>query len=229
MKVIGILLTVLLTGCGPSNYMSVVDTQPGKNGKDGYNSVSSSKNNPQLCGISGGVEVFFALDINNNLLFDSADTVQTQYILCNGAKGATGATGATGLAGQSCTVSKVGTASTIKCGTSQVVVNDGATGATGATGAAGANGQNANGIYITSIVNPCGSNWNNDEVFLKLSNGRLLALYDGGANDDRLTLITPGNYRTTDTSSGKYCTFTVNNDYNVINEQLRNNLGEICD
>lgn len=218
-----VILTTLLAGCGPSNYMSVVDTQLGKNGQDGYSSVSSSKNNPALCGAAGGVEVFFALDMNRNLLFDAADSVQTQYVLCNGSKGDRGEVGATGLTGQSCTASKVGTVSTIKCGTSQVVVNDGATGATGAAGT------NASGIYITAIINPCGVNWSNDEVLLKLSNGRLLGLYDGGPNDDRLSLIIPGTYRTTDTVSGKYCTFTVTNDYNITNEQLRNNRGELCD
>ncbi len=211
------ILIVLLTGCGPSNYMSVVDTQPGKNGNDGYSTVSKSQNNPGLCGTVGGVEVFFGLDLNRNLLFDTGDSVQTQYVLCNGNRGEVGATG---LAGQSCTASKVGTVSTIKCGSSQVVVNDGATGAPG---------QNASGIFISSILNPCGPNWNNDEVFLKLSNGRILAVYDGGPNDDRLSLIVPGNYRSTDTVSGKYCTFTITNDYNITNEQLRNNRGELCD
>lgn len=189
----------------------------GQSGANGHSIVSQAINNPSFCGSVGGTEVKLALDINDNLLFDSSDVVQSQFFTCNGQRGATGATGATGAAGTSCTVTKAGSVSTIKCGSATVFVNDGTN---------GTNGQNASGIYISELLNPCGINGSHDEILLRLSNGKVLALYDGGANLDRFALLVPGTqYRTTD-SNNNYCTFQINSSGQLINQQLN---GQDCD
>lgn len=186
----------------------------GQSGNNGHSIVSQANTNPSFCSGVGGTEVLLAVDTNDNLLFDSTDTIQSQYITCNGQRGSVGATGA---AGTSCTVTKSGSVSTIKCGSATVSVNDGVN---------GTNGQNASGIYITELLNPCGINGSHDEILLRLSNGKVLALYDGGANLDRFALLVPGTqYRTTD-SNNNYCTFQINSSGQLINQQLN---GQDCD
>lgn len=239
-KVLGILLaTIMLSACGQKTQEVSVTGQDGRNGIDGangqdgqngYSIVAKSVANPELCGSAGGTIVYLASDLNRNLVYDESDEVQTQYVTCNGIKGSNGTNGtngSNGLNGASCTVNKVGAAATITCGNSSAVITDGAkgdkgdkgnTGNTGATGATGPAGTNASGIYISEVINPCGEEFANDEVFLRLSTGRILALYDGGANQDRLALIAPGNYITTDAVQNKSCSFTVTNDYKITNE-----------
>lgn len=220
-----IFILSLAVGCGKQTKTVTVEGKDGSDGKDGYSVVSSSESNPEICGAAGGTMVFLALDTNQSLDFDSEDTVQTQYVSCNGRNGADGQDGEDGkdgLNGTSCSVNKVGNSATITCGTSSAVVVDGAKGDkgdTGATGQTGAAGQNASGIYITEIINPCGVEFANDEVFIRLSTGRILALYDGGPNQDRLALIAPGNYITTDTAQNASCSFTVTSDYRITNEK----------
>lgn len=228
MKFIIIALLALAVGCGKQTKTVTVQGKDGKdgvNGRDGYSIVSSSESNPEICGSAGGTMVFLAMDMNQNFDFDSEDIVQTQYVSCNGQNGAQGVAGTNGrdgrdgLNGTSCSVNKVGNASTITCGNSSAVVLDGSNGRDGQDGAAGANGQNASGIYITEIINPCGVEFANDEVFLRLSTGLILALYDGGPNQDRLALIAPGNYITTDANQNASCSFTVTSDYRITNER----------
>lgn len=120
--------------------------------------------------------------------------------------------GAAGTNGSSCTTHQMEGGAIISCtdGTSSIVYN-GVNGLTGATGATGSDG-------ILEVINPCGEEFANDEVFLRLSSGRILALYDGGPNQDRLVLLAPGNYISTDTAASKSCSFTVTSDYKIINE-----------
>jgi len=188
-KLIIVLTTMILSACG-SDRIEIV-TIKGQQGIDGYSIVVKTYENPEMCGPDGGTNVLLALDLNRNLFFDDGDQIQTQFITCNG------------LNGNSCTVNKVGSNAAITCGTTSVVVSDGV---------------DASGIYITEILNPCGVEFANDEVLLKLSNGRILALYDGGPHQDRLTLLTPGNYITTDAVKNKSCSFTVTNNYQITNE-----------
>lgn len=224
------------------------DGRNGNDGSNGYSIVAKTVSNPGLCGESGGSAVYLALDLNRNLSYDEGDEVQTQYVTCNGRNGSNGADGANGTNGtnglngtngtngSSCTVNKVGTVATITCGNSSAVIVDGTngsngqkgdkgdkgdTGSTGATGATGPAGTNASGIYISEVINPCGEEFANDEVFLKLSTGRILALHDGGANEDRLALIAPGNYITTDRVQNRACSFTITSDYRVTNQQVQ--------
>lgn len=228
MVIMALLLGIsLVTGCGTKTQETTVQGQPGipgndgQNGSDGYSIVAKTVSNPAVCGTSGGTSVLLALDLDRNLEFGDDDQVQTQYVTCNGRDGQNGVNGTNGLNGSSCTVNKVGASATITCGSSSAIVTDGAKGDkgnTGDTGATGPAGTNASGIYITEVINPCGEEFNNDEVFLRLSTGRILALYDGGANQDRLALIAPGNYITTDAVQNKSCAFTVTNDYKITNE-----------
>lgn len=234
LKIVVLLLTLsVVTACNQKSEVVTITGAPGvsgNNGNDGYSIVVKTVLNPEICGIAGGSTVYFALDLNRDLQFGDEDQVQTQYVTCNGRNGIDGQTGSigtsgsNGLNGSSCVVNKVGNATTIVCGDSSAVVIDGINGAkgdTGLTGVTGSAGTNASGIYITSVINPCGVEFNNDEVFLKLSTGRILALYDGGANEDRLTLIAPGNYITTDRVQNKACAFTITSDYQVTNEHVQ--------
>lgn len=207
-----ILMLVLMSGCGTKTEQITVQGTPGQNG---YSIVAKTVSDPEICGDAGGTTVYLALDLDRNLQFSEQDEVQTQYITCNGTNGRDG------LNGTSCTINKEGNAATITCGNSSAVVVDGSKGDKGDKGDTGAAGQNASGIYITSIINPCGEEFANDEVLLKLSNGRILALYDGGPNEDRLALIAPGNYITTDASQSKSCSFTITSDYKITNEVRR--------
>ena len=221
------MIALILVGCGQQHQTDVIigkDGKDGDDGNDGYSIVAKSISNSSLCGSAGGTTVYLALDINRDLQFDDNDEVQTQYVACNGRNGLDGENGEDGQDGTSCTVNKVGNAATITCGNSSAVVVDGVKGDkgdkgdTGNTGATGPAGTNASGIYITGVINPCGVEFSNEEVFLRLSTGRILALYDGGANQDRLALIAPGNYITTDAVQNQSCSFTVTNDYQVTNQ-----------
>jgi hypothetical protein len=223
-----------------------------------------TKTETDLCS-AGGVEVLLALDLDRSLTFSSSDIVQSQFVVCNGSAGVNGTNGINGtdgtngvdgsngldgkdgadgkdgrdgLDGQSCTVSKVGAAATISCGSNTVVVSDGTNGLNGNDGAAGAKGDKGDkgdkgvkgdkgddgdmpsGIFITEIVRPCGDEFPNDEIFLRLSTGSLLALYDGGADQDRLVLLAPGNYITTDRSKTHTCRFTVTSGNQITNDRV---------
>lgn len=222
-----LLALVFATGCGTRTEQITVQGQPGAPGQDGYSIVAKTINNPELCGVAGGSQVLLALDMNRDLQMDENDVLQTQYVTCNGRDGVDGEDGSDGqdgrdgLNGTSCTVNKVGTVSTITCGTASVNVLDGAKGDKGDRGETGPQGPMPSGIYITEIINPCGVEFNNEEVFLRLSTGRILALYDGGPHEDRLALIAPGNYITTDRNQNRACAFTITSDYQITNERVQ--------
>jgi hypothetical protein len=140
--------------------------------------------------------------------------------------GANGLDGANGTAGTSCSVARIDNGVRINCGsTSQDLLNGlngtnglqgsvGATGAVGPTGSQGPQGQAganalANAIGIAGYIYPCGMEFDNDEIFLRLTDGNILALYDGGPNEDRLALLAAGNYRTTDRLGNQVCNVNV--------------------
>jgi hypothetical protein len=91
-------------------------------------------------------------------------------------------------------------------------------GITGLTGAAGSNGLDAAPTPYTpvGIVDPCGDTVGiYDEVFLRLSNGILIASFSDNANgkNTRWSILVPGSYVTTD---GSNCSFTVDANGNVL-------------
>lgn len=71
---------------------------------------------------------------------------------------------------------------------------------------------------IVAIVDPCGDSPGIiDEVFLRLKDRSLVASFSNNVNGDytRFSILAPGNYQTTD---GSNCFFTVDQDFNIINE-----------
>lgn len=97
---------------------------------------------------------------------------------------------------------------------SQAVVCDGLNGQDGDVGPSGPAGQDgadapASPYQVTQVIDPCGDAPNVfDEVILKMANGNLIASFSDNANGNntRLSLLTQGNYVTTDGSS---CHFSV--------------------
>lgn len=154
----------------------------------------------------------------------------------NGQAGASGAAGAAGAAGQSCTTQQTSTGIKVTCGATTSLISNGqscsvqqaSNGAIVTCGASSAvilNGKDAapsTSIGIASYVYPCGKNeFANDEIFLRLTDGNLLGLYDGGPNLDRLALLSPGGYVTTDRDGCKKCYFTITNDLKIVNERIQ--------
>jgi len=146
--------------------------------------------------------------------------------------------GVNGTNGTSCSVSNVTDGINITCGNTSQIVYDGRNGtngldgsagpqgeigATGETGPQGQPGTNAlaNAIGIAGYIYPCGQEFPNDEIFLRLTDGKILALYDGGPHEDRLVLLAPGNYITTDRNRNHTCNFTVTNNLQITNERVR--------
>lgn len=117
--------------------------------------------------------------------------------------GPMGPEGAPGRPGSSCSVEPVSNGAVITCddGTSAVIVN-------------GTDGQDAppTAYSVVELIDPCGDEPNAfDEVLLRLANGQLMAHYSSDGLQF-LTLLSPGNYVTTDSQK---CHFTIDSDMNV--------------
>jgi hypothetical protein len=184
----------------------------GQDGEDGRNGTSCS-----VAQVSGGARI----TCGNTVAF-----------VANGVNGINGMNGTNGANGTSCSISNVDGGAKITCGSTSQMVYDGTNGHNGAVGPTGpqgpagpqgqpgAPGENAlaNAIGIKGYIYPCGVEFNNDEIFLRLTDGKILAVYDGStaANPDlsRLALLAPGSYRTTD-RLGTQCLLSVDNNLNV--------------
>lgn len=103
-------------------------------------------------------------------------------------------TGKNGLDAPPCTVDESATHTIMICGEQAIQV--------------------PKGVSILGYIFPCGTEFRNDEILLRMSDGNILALYDGGATMDRLTLLAPGNYVTTD-RTGAQCSFNVSAGLNI--------------
>lgn len=147
--------------------------------------------------------------LNNGVRITCGNSVALIY---NGENGATGSTGATGQAGSLCAVSNLSNGVRITCGNSSQDLFDGQNGRDSAL---------TNAIGIASYIKPCGSEFANDEIFLRMTDNNILALYDGGPHEDRLVLLAPGKYITTDRNKNNTCHFTVTPDLQIINQQVR--------
>jgi hypothetical protein len=75
------------------------------------------------------------------------------------------------------------------------------------------NYEQQNGETIVEVIDPCGDNPSKqfEEVLLRLSNGQILAHFSSG-NKEFFSLLSPGNYVTTD---GTNCHFTVDAKNNI--------------
>lgn len=127
---------------------------------------------------------------------------------CTGPKGDKGETGLNGLG---CSTTQLDNGSLIICpdDSTSIILN----GPVGPKGDRGLPGQDlqAGAYNVVATINPCGKQGTHDEVLFKLNNGQILAHYSD-ANKQFLTLLSPGNYRTTD---GTNCNFSVDSDFNV--------------
>jgi hypothetical protein len=116
----------------------------------------------------------------------------------------------TGPAGSSCTVVQDVNGATIFCtdGTSAFVAN----GLNGLDGNDGVTDLNS----LVSILTPCPQNANS-EILLKFSNGVVVALYDGGAHQDRLIVLQPNVvYQTSDHNNpNQVCEYKVDTQGNL--------------
>lgn len=188
-----------------------------KRGHDGNNGHNGSS-----CSVQSAVNGAFILCTDG-----------TSAIITNGSNGLDGAIGSTGATGETGPTGQTGADGQIGATGSQGPTgNDGATGSIGATGQTGATGNTGatgsqgsagvNGLpgmdgrdgidAIVQVVDPCGDNSGQfDEILLRLSTGELLAYFESGGNRF-LSLIGPGNYRTTDSQQ---CYFTVHSDRSI--------------
>ena len=115
-----------------------------------------------------------------------------------GQTGPTGQNGNDGLNGQPCEVTQTEEGALIECYNSSAVIMNG-----------------TNGISpVLETIEPC-----NDvivpfpEVFLRLSNGKLIAYFTDFDRNNHLAVLTPNTYMTTD---GKDCYFQVDENNNII-------------
>lgn len=87
----------------------------------------------------------------------------------------------------------------ITCGATQVVLLDG-------------DDAPPTPYTVVGLIDPCGDGPGFDEVLLQLADGSLMAHYAGGGNLQFLTVLSPGNFVTTDSQA---CHFTVAGDMGV--------------
>lgn len=114
----------------------------------------------------------------------------------------TGGMGPRGADGSSCSVTQTMTGAIISCtdGTTAILLN-------------GEDGNDAppTPYSITEIINPCGDAPGFDEILFRTHNNQIIAHFSSGGLQF-LTVLSPGNYRTTDSQS---CLFSVNSNMEV--------------
>jgi len=126
-------------------------------------------------------------------------------------RGDRGHPGSDGSDGSSCSVNQTVNGAIISCqdGTTAIVTN----GTNGIDGLDGTDGQDAppTAYSVTELINPCGQTPGFNEVLLRLHNNQIIAHFSSG-NLQFLSVIGPGSYVTTDSSS---CQFTIHPDMSV--------------
>lgn len=132
-----------------------------------------------------------------------------------GDRGISGETGDPGENGSSCSVTQAVNGALITCTDgSQVLILNGVNGQDGADGL----DATPSPYTITSIVDPCGDAAGiYDEVFFRLADNRLIASFSDNSNglNTRFSVLTTGNYMTTD---GSHCFFSVDVNNQIYNE-----------
>lgn len=111
--------------------------------------------------------------------------------------------GTPGEPGDDCTVESMVGGAIIHCGETSAVILNGIDGAQGPQGAPGVTSP----YNIVGVIDPCGDGPGFDEILLQMQNGQLVAYFETGGNRF-LSLLSNGNYRTTDQQS---CNFSVLN------------------
>lgn len=125
-----------------------------------------------------------------------------------GPAGSSGRDGSNGRDGSSCSAQRTSNGATIQC-------TDG-TGAVIFDGQKGEDGEDAppTAYSVVEILDPCGDQSGFDEVLLRTASGKWIAHFSGHG-DNFLTILTPGTYRTTDSTR---CEFTLNAGGQITNE-----------
>lgn len=175
----------------------------GKNGTNGKNGTScvSEQFADHVTITCGDYDPVVVMNGKDGVKGDKGDTGSQGP---QGTAGTNGTNGTNGQDGQSCHVIQLlpshdnptGGAK-ITCGTDSVIVVNGAAGADAAA------------YTIVGTVDPCGPSGGQDEVFLRMASGNLVALFvdNGSALTARLSYIRDGvGYKTTDSQA---CTFSL--------------------
>lgn len=142
-----IILCLFAVGC--TNTVDQIKLNDGKNGNDGYSSVLKTEPAGSSC-VAGGTRLFFGLDVNRNGVYDTGDTPQSDFSVCNGVPGAPGVSPSVVAVqpGPVCTSGGV----TISVGNATEVVCNGTNGAVGPAGPQGVPGQNASPLTVTTTL-----------------------------------------------------------------------------
>ena len=115
--------------------------------------------------------------------------------------------GKDGAPGQNCEVQQLANGAIITCANSTAVVLNGVDGVDGIDGAPA-----PVTLGIKGYIYPCNNVNSNKEIFLRMTDGKIIAVYDGGNNLSRLAILQPGNYITTD---GSTCNININSNLTV--------------
>lgn len=195
--------------------------------KKAKNSLISVLNSSPTC-FNGGITLLSGIDENYNTILDSYE-ISTTTPLCNGLNGSNGTNGANGHnalvellsdtegGGAGCVNGGI----TVLAGTdhnddsilqlSEIVSSNDICN--------GTNGVNSSSPFLpVELIDPCGDSPNLvDEVFIKFSNGTILASFSENPNgkNTRFSVLYPGNFITTD---GSNCYFSVDSNNQVYNE-----------
>lgn len=217
-----ILVAAIIAACSKKTEQITIK---GENGHDGVNgsscSVEQLENGAKMSCTDGSFAYIYngrdGVDGTNgtNGVDGSSCSISGNLsgatVTCSNGTSATilnGLNGTNGTNGQSCTLQDLANGVKITCGSQSAIVYDGEDADTSVIGIAG-------------YIKPCGEEFNNDEIFLRMTDGNILALYDGGPHEDRLVLLAPGNYITTDRNKNRTCNFTVTNDLQITNERVQ--------
>lgn len=191
-----ILISVLLTGaCASEKRTAAANTSTG-NSAQSVSTVSDAMSVSQAtsgqCANGGDVYTVYS-DNNQNGVFDSADTVLSKQIVCNGVNGETGATGATGAQGPA--------------------------GPSGAAAPPSSSSSPSSSQTPVEVITPCGATSAasaggtskpvvNKEVLLRLADGEVLGVVSDAASglNTRLTVLADGSFTDTDST---LCSFTL--------------------
>ena len=201
--------------CTDGSFAIILNGQNGEQGSSCSASRQSQEDRVKIqCGNQPAVYIYDGDDGSNGVSCSATQLSNGARITCGNSVALiyNGEQGSTGQAGSSCAVSNLSNGVRITCGNSSQDLFDGQNGRDSAL---------MNAIGIASYIKPCGSEFANDEIFLRMTDGNILALYDGGPHEDRLVLLAPGNYITTDRNKNNTCHFTVTSDLKIINEQVR--------
>jgi len=239
-QLIILLFLLILVGCGGSNNSHLVEKPKsctvktnslgaiikcpdgsetfisnGKNGLDGKScKVEQLSNGAKIsCEDGSFAYIYDGAKGNSGENGSSCTVVGSNDEAIISCEDGSSATIANGKDGKSCTITDLLNGALISCGNESVVIFDGTNGVDGEDALSDA-------IGIANYIFPCGKEFNGDEVLLKLTDGNILALYDGGPNEDRLALLYPGNWITTDRNKNHTCHFTIDSNLNIINEYV---------